>query len=91
MNIGSGQILHSRALQLLAFSPRGATEDALLLAHGFGRDMLTGLVAGKLAKRYRVTVTAGGRTTEVTVTYMKIMAAGRKAIGATRDERPSSH
>jgi hypothetical protein len=42
--------------------------------------MLTGLVAGKLAKRYRVTVTAGGRTTGVTVTYMRIMAAGRKAI-----------
>ena len=69
-----------RALQLLAFSPRGATEDALVLAHGFDRDMLTGLVAGKLAKRYRVTVTAGGRTTGVTVTYMRIMAAGRKAI-----------
>ena len=51
-----------------------------MLTHEFDRDMLTGLVAGKLAKRRRVTVTAGGRTTGVTVTYMKIMAAGRKAI-----------
>jgi hypothetical protein len=65
---------------LLAGRPRGATEEALVLGHGFKLPMLAGLVAGKLAKRYCVTVTAGGRTTGVTVTYMKIIAAGRKAI-----------
>jgi hypothetical protein len=42
--------------------------------------MLTDLVDAKLAKRYRVTVTADVRTTGVTVTYMKITTAGRKAI-----------
>jgi hypothetical protein len=69
-----------RALQLLAFSPHGATEDALVLAHGFDRDMLTGLLDAKLVKRYRVTVTAPGRMTGVTVIYLKILAAGRKAV-----------
>ena len=69
-----------RTLQLLAFSPRGVTEDALVLAHGCNHDMLTCLLDAKLAKRYRVTVTAGGRTTGVSVTYMKITATGRKAI-----------
>jgi len=69
-----------RALHLLAFSPWGATEDALVLAHGCDHEMLTGLVDAKLAKRYHVTVTARGRTTGVTVNYMKILAAGRKAI-----------
>jgi hypothetical protein len=57
-----------RALQMLAFIAHGATEDALVLAHGFDRDMLTGLLDAKLVKRYRVTVTAGGRMTGVTVT-----------------------
>jgi hypothetical protein len=69
-----------RALQLLAFNPHGATVAALVLGHGFGLQMLDDLVRAKLAKRYCVTVTAGGRTTGVSITYMKIMAAGRKAI-----------
>ena len=49
-------------------------------AHGFKLQMLDDLVRARLAKRYCVTVTAGGRTTGVTVTYIKIMAAGRQAI-----------
>ena len=69
-----------RALQVLAVNPCGATEDALVLAHGCDHGILTGLVDAKLARRYRMTVTARGRTTGVTVTYMKILAAGRKAI-----------
>jgi hypothetical protein len=48
--------------QLLAGSPRVATEETLVLGHGFKLQMLTGLVRAKLAKRYRVTVKAGGRT-----------------------------
>ena len=47
-----------RALQLLASSPCGHTEEVLVLAHGFDSDMLTRLVGAKLAKRYRVTVEA---------------------------------
>jgi hypothetical protein len=69
-----------RALQLLAFNPHGATVEALVLGHGFKLQMLDDLVPARLAKRYRVTITADGQTTGVTVTYMKIMAAGRKAI-----------
>ncbi len=69
-----------RALQVLAINPCGASEDALVLAYGCDHDTLTSLVDAKLAKRYHVTVTARGRTTGVTVTYMKVMAAGRKAI-----------
>jgi hypothetical protein len=38
-----------RALQLLASSSRGATENPLVLAHGFSRDMLAGLVLAGLA------------------------------------------
>jgi hypothetical protein len=69
-----------RALQVLAVKSCGATVDALVLAYGFDRDLLTGLVDAKLAKRYHIRVTARGRPTGVTVTYMKILAAGRKAI-----------
>jgi hypothetical protein len=69
-----------RALQVLAINSCGATEAALVLAHGCDHGMLTDLIDAKLAKRYHMTVTAKGRTTGVTVTYMKILAAGRKAI-----------
>jgi hypothetical protein len=69
-----------RALQLLAFNPDGATVAALVFSHGFKMQMLDDLVRARLAKRCCVTVTAGGRTTGVSVAYMKIMAAGRKAI-----------
>ncbi len=71
---------HRTALQLLAFNPHGATVEALVFGHCFKLQMLDDLVRARLAKRYCLTVTAGGRTTGVTVTYMKIMAAGRKAI-----------
>src|SRR5262249_29414118 len=37
-----------RALELLAGNPRGATEDLLLLAHGFDCDMIAGLVYERL-------------------------------------------
>jgi hypothetical protein len=69
-----------RVLQLLAGSPCGATEEALVLRHGFKLRMLTNLVRAKLAKRGRVTVKAGGRTIEVA--YMIITAAGRRALAA---------
>src|SRR5258707_725683 len=69
-----------RALELLAGNPRGATEEALVLGHGFKLQMLIGLVRGKLAKRCRVTVKAAART--IGVSYMMITAAGRKAVGA---------
>jgi hypothetical protein len=69
-----------RALQLLAFNPHGATVAALVFGHGFKLQMLDDLVRARLAKRYCVTVTAGGGTVGLSVAYMKIMAAGRNAI-----------
>jgi len=69
-----------RALQLLAFNPLGTTVAALVFGHGFNLQALDDLVRARLAKRYCVTVRAGRRTTGVTVAYMKIMAAGRRAI-----------
>jgi hypothetical protein len=66
-----------RALELLAGSPDGVNE-ALLLAHGFTRQMLAGFVRSGLATWHHRTVRAGGRTIEVN--YMMIMAAGRGAI-----------
>jgi hypothetical protein len=67
-----------RALELLAGNPRGATEEVLVLGHGFKLQMLAGLVRAKLVKRCRVTVKAGTRT--IGVTYMIITAVGRKAV-----------
>ena len=69
---------HRRALQVLARSPHGLTEEVLMLAHGFDSDMFADLVRARLANRYHVTVQGGGRTSRVT--YVRITAAGRRAI-----------
>jgi hypothetical protein len=53
-----------RALELVSRSPDGVNE-ALLLAHGFTRQMLTGFVRSGLATWHHRTVRAGGRTIEV--------------------------
>jgi hypothetical protein len=66
-----------RALELLAGSPDGINE-ALLLAHGFTRQLLTGFVRAGLATWQKKTVRAGGRT--IDVNYMMITEAGRRAI-----------
>jgi hypothetical protein len=49
-----------------------------MLAHGFDSDMFADLVRARLANRYHVTVQGGGRTSRVT--YVRITAAGRRAI-----------
>ena len=69
-----------------AAEQRGTTE-ALMLAHGFTQRMLTGLVRAGLAMRYRMPLTAGGRTIEVT--YVMIAAAGRMAIEGRPGARSS--
>jgi hypothetical protein len=66
-----------RALELLSRSPDGVNE-ALLLAHGFTRQMVTGFVRSGLATWHHRTVRAGGRT--IDVNYMMITAAGRRTI-----------
>ena len=52
-----------RALALLASIPRGVSGDLLVLAHGFDRAMIAGLVHEGLATARRETITAAHRTT----------------------------
>jgi hypothetical protein len=66
------------ALQLLASSSRGATEDLLVLAHGFSRDMLAGLVLAGLAMVVTETVKAGGPSLKVE--RYRITDDGRRMI-----------
>ena len=61
-----------------ASSPRGATEEVLVLGHGFSRDMLAMLVLAGLAKVVSETVRAGGST--IKVERVSITDAGRRAI-----------
>jgi hypothetical protein len=67
-----------QALELLASDPHGATEELLVLAHGFDSDMIAGLVRAKLATARRDIVKAGGKTVEVV--RITITDAGRRAI-----------
>ncbi len=65
-----------RARQLLASSPCGAT-NALMLARGFTRRTLAGLVRSELATARHEIVKAGGKTVDV---GRRITAAGRWAV-----------
>ena len=67
-----------RALQLLASSSRGATEDLLVLADGFSRDMLAGLVLAGLATVVTETVRSADPT--IGVERYRITDDGRRAI-----------
>jgi hypothetical protein len=66
-----------RALRLLARRPNGCTE-ALLMAHAFEIAMLGTLVLGGLAVAVDHSTMAGRR--RIKVTWLRITAAGRKAI-----------
>jgi hypothetical protein len=79
----SPQKLHLKAesreaLQLLARSPRGATEDVLELGHGFSRETLAGLRLAGLAKLVTETLKAEGGT--FTIERLHITDVGRRAI-----------
>jgi hypothetical protein len=67
-----------RALELLASSPHGATEELLAYGHGFSRPMLVGLVRAGLATARRGIIMAGD--TPVEVGKVMITVAGRRAI-----------
>ncbi|HLK81602.1 MAG TPA: hypothetical protein VKT99_08915 [Xanthobacteraceae bacterium] len=69
-----------RALQLLAGSPHGVTEELLVFSHGFSRRMLAGLIRAGFATVKRRVIMAGG--TPVEVGRVSISAAGRRAIAA---------
>jgi hypothetical protein len=66
------------ALELLASDPHGATENLLVLAHGFDSDMIAGLVGSGLAMARREAMKVSGKTVEVV--RIRITAAGRRAI-----------
>jgi hypothetical protein len=68
-----------QALQLVACSPRGATEDVLELGHGFSRETLTELTRAGLVKAVTETLRIEGGT--FTIERLHITDAGRRAIG----------
>jgi hypothetical protein len=68
-----------RALTMLAGDHYGATE-ALMLAHGFRRPMLAGLVVAGLATVVMETMKAGAAT--IKVERYRITDAGRNALAA---------
>jgi hypothetical protein len=65
------------ALELLASDPQGATEDLLVLAHGFDADMIA--AHSGLAMAQRENMKAGDRAIEVV--RIRTTAAGWRAIG----------
>jgi hypothetical protein len=67
---------HRRALQHLARVPEGTTE-MVMLVHGFPGELLVELVTAGLAT---VTVQDDGERS-VNTTWLRITAAGRKALG----------
>jgi hypothetical protein len=70
-----------RALELLAGNPDGCTE-ALMLAPGFTTRQMVELVRAGLASAKAERVVAGGTAMEIT--RVKITAAGRRALAATK-------
>jgi hypothetical protein len=66
-----------RALRRLAHVPRGVAET-LMLAHGFTRELMAGLVLAGLVTVVADSVKIGGET--INVDLLIITDAGRKAI-----------
>jgi hypothetical protein len=67
-----------RALRLLnEAEPRGCTE-AILLAHGFTRELLAGLIRDGLASKRPESLSASGRS--IAVARLRITDAARLAI-----------
>ncbi len=67
-----------RALELLANSPNGATNELLVVANGISRDMIAGLVRTRLATVRHETVRAGSEM--IGVKRYRITNAGRVAL-----------
>jgi len=72
---------------LLASSPRGATEEVFVLAHGFSCDMVAGLVLAGLAALVTERLRADGPT--INVELVMITDAGRRALESVTARRPS--
>jgi hypothetical protein len=69
----------SQALQLLACSPRGATEDVLEIGHGVSRETVARLTCAGLVELVTETLRVEGGT--FTIERLRITDAGRRAIG----------
>jgi|HubBroStandDraft_4_1064222.scaffolds.fasta_scaffold498574_1 hypothetical protein len=67
-----------RALELLAQSPRGCTEDMMMVAHKFEIDVLAKLIGNGLATATTESVRTGGRM--VDVVRLQITEDGRRAL-----------
>jgi hypothetical protein len=67
------------ALTLLASIPYGVTEDLLVLAHGFNRAMIAGLVHEGLATALGEVVTGPSRSV-IKVIRIRITDPGRMAL-----------
>jgi hypothetical protein len=66
-------------LALLANFPHGLTEELLVLAHGFDRAMIAGLVHEGFATAEREVVTGPGRAV-IEVVRIRITDAGRQVL-----------
>ncbi len=75
------------ALALLANIPHGITEELLVLAHGFDRAMIAGLVHEGFATPEREVVTGSGRGI-IEVVRIKITDAGRMALEKLHYQEP---
>jgi hypothetical protein len=79
--------LHQRrALRRLADVPHGITEP-LMLAHGFSRELISGLVLFGLARLVTDTVRIGGETIEVEL--VMITDSGRQVLESATERKPS--
>ena len=68
------------ALALLASDPQGATDELLVLVHGFDSNMIADLVESGLAMARLENMKAGSRAIEVV--RIRITGAGRDALAA---------
>jgi hypothetical protein len=64
-------------LDLLAISPRGATEALLVRVHGFTIDMIIGLIRSGLATTERENMASAAPDE---VVHIRITEAGREAL-----------
>ena len=69
-----------QALELLASDPQGATDELLVLVHGFDRNMIADLVESGLAMARLENMKSGSRAIEVV--RIRIAGAGRDALAA---------
>jgi hypothetical protein len=68
-----------QALQLLAYSPRGTTEEVLVLGHGVSHQTLAMLALAGLTTAVTETLRRDDGT--FTIELLRITDAGRLAIG----------